>query len=212
MRQRKTIRICFTSFLCATTCFAIGPTIGIASAVGTFVVNSNQVDGNANLFEGSEVKTTKASSQIFLQTGAALTLGINTAGTIYRDHLVLREGATKVDNMNGYSVHAANYRIEQREPASQAVVRIDTEMVEIGALAGSLNVLDRKGAFLTHIGTGTATAFQVGGSGGNNQGTATPNVNNRLKTRTAAALLLAATLAGLGLAVASIVQPSPTSQ
>jgi hypothetical protein len=212
MKGGKSIQICFVTLFCVADAFALGPTIGIASAVGTFVVNSNQVDGNANLFEGSEVKTSKASSQIFLQNGAALTLGIDSAGNIYRDHLLLRQGATKIDNMNGYSVHAANYRVEQGEPASQAVVRIDGDSLEIAALAGSLNVFDRKGALLTHIGTGTATAFQVGApGGGNNQGTANPNNNNRLKTQTATSLLLAATLAGLGLAIAAIVQPEPTS-
>ena len=37
-------------------CSALPPTIGIASAFGSFVVNSNRVDGNANLFEGSGTK------------------------------------------------------------------------------------------------------------------------------------------------------------
>ncbi len=194
-------------------CTALPPTIGIASAVGTFIVNSNQVDGNANLFEGSEIRTGKASSQVFLQNGAALTLGIDSAGTIYRDHVLLQGGATKVDNMNGYSIHTATYRIEQGQPASQAVVRLDGDMVEVAALAGSLNVFDRKGALLTHIGSGTASAFQTGASGGGGgQGTATPNNNNRIKYEAATALLLAITLAGLGLAVVAIVQPAPTSR
>ena len=192
-------------------CVALPPTIGIASAVGSFTLNSNQVDGNANLFEGSEIKTAKASSQIFLQNGAALTLGIDSAGTVYRNHLLLQEGATKIDNMDGYSVHAASYRVEQGQPASQAVIRLDGDMVEVAALAGSLNVFDKKGALLTHIGSGTASAFQTGASGGGGQGTATPNNNNRRKYETATALLLAATLAGLGLAVVAIVQPAPTS-
>ncbi len=211
MRGRKTIRICLASLLCAAVSSALGPTIGIASAIGTFIVNSNQVDGNANLFEGSEIKTSKASSQIFLQTGAALTLGIDSVGTIYRDRLVLRQGATKVDNMNGYSVRTADYRVEQGEPASQAVVRIDGPMLEIGALAGSLNVFDRRGAMLTRIGIGTASAFQIPNPNDNNQGTANPNNNNPRKYKTATALLLAATLAGLGLAVDAILQPEPTS-
>jgi hypothetical protein len=184
--------------------------IGIASAVGTFIVNSNQVSGNANLFEGSELKTGKASSQVFLQNGAALTLGINSGGTVYRDHLLLQQGATKVDNMTGYRVDAGDYHISQGQPASQAVVRLDGELVEIAALTGSLNVFNQKGALLTRIGTGTATAFQACATCGN-QGTADPNVNTRKRYEAAAALLLAATLAGLGLAVAAIVQPSPTS-
>ncbi len=199
------------TFLSLASCLALPPTIGIASAVGTFIVNSNQVDGNANLFDGSEIKTGKASSQIFLQNGAALTLGIDSAGTVYRDHLLLQGGATKVDNMNGYSIYADTYRIEQGQPASQAVVRLDGDTVEVAALAGSLNIFDKKGALLTHIGTGTASAFQTGASGGG-QGGATPNNNNRRKYETATALLLAAMLAGLGLAVVAIVQPAPTSR
>ncbi len=217
MKGKKSLQLCLISILSAATCTALPPAIGIASAVGTFILNSNRVDGNANLFEGSEIKTGKASSQVFLQSGASLTLGIDSAGTVFRDHFQLQQGATKVDNMDGYSVHAAEYRIEQGQRASQAVVRLDGDMVEIAALAGSLNVLNRQGALLTHIGTGTASAFQTGaGSGapdrrGGGQGSGTPNNNNRVKYEAATALLLAATLAGLGLAVAAIVQPAPTS-
>lgn len=212
MSVKTSVKFCLLSLLSATASVALPPAIGIASAFGAFTVNSNQVDGNANLFEGSEVRTGKASSQIFLQNGAALTLGIDSAATIYRDHLLLQGGATKVDNMNGYSIHAASYRIEQGQPASQAVVRLDGGMVEVAALAGALNVFDRKGALLTHIGSGTASAFQTGASGGGGQGAATPNNNNRIKYETATALLLATTLAGLGLAVVAVVQPAPTSR
>ncbi|MDQ2712618.1 MAG: hypothetical protein M3Y24_10380 [Acidobacteriota bacterium] len=211
MRGNNVTQFAVVVLVCVATCSALPPTIGVASAFGTFIVNSNQVDGNANLFDGSEVKTSRASSQMFLQSGAALTLGIDSAGIIYRDHLLLQQGATKVDNMNGFSVHAANYRIEEGQVATQAVVRLDADVVEVAALAGSLNVFDEKGALLTHIGTGTASAFQTGGSGGG-QGSPTANNNNRTKYRTATALLLAVTLAGLGLAVVAIVQPSPTSQ
>ena len=210
MNRQRCPRYCLVVVLSAATCFSVPPTIGIASAFGPFIVNSAHVEGNANLFEGSEIKTARASSQIFLRNGAAMTLGFDSAGTIYRDHLLLAEGATKVDNMSGFGVQAGGYRIEQGQPASQAVVRISGEMVEVAALAGSLNVFDRKGALLTRIGSGTASAFQTGAPGG--QGTATPNVNTHVRYETAAVLLLAATLAGLGLAVAAIVQPEPTSR
>jgi hypothetical protein len=212
MTGKRGIQLCLAVVLHVTVCFALPPTIGIASAVGSFILNSNRVYGNANLFDGSELKTGRASSQVFLQNGAALTLGINSAGTVYRDHLLLEKGATKVDNMNGYSIRTADYRIEQQQPASQAVVRLDGDMLEVAALAGSLGVFNQKGSLLTHIGAGTASAFQTeepdtrGGNAPNR-----PNNNNRLKYQTATALLLAATLAGLGLAIAAIVQPEPTS-
>ena len=214
MTGKKSFQLWVAFVLSAAACSGLPPTIGIASAVGTFVVNSIRVDGNANLFDGSEIKTGKASSQIFLENGAAMVLGIDSAGTIYRDHLVLQQGATKVDNMNGYSVHAADYRVEQTQPASQAVVRLDGDVVEVAALAGSLRVFDQEGAQLTHIGAGTASAFQTGasGRGGSDNGSGTPNNNNRKRRDAAAALLTAAVLAGLGLLIAAIVEPSPTSR
>ena len=50
----------------AVSAFATTPTIGVASAYGKFTVNSAQVSGNANLFDGSQVRTDKAASQLFL--------------------------------------------------------------------------------------------------------------------------------------------------
>ena len=214
----RAIRICAGSLLAAALGFSLPPTIGIASAVGSFVVNSSRVDGNSNLFDGSEIKTGKASSQILLQSGAALTLGIDSAGTVYRDHLLLQEGATEVNDMNGFSIHAGSLRIKQSQPASQAVVRLTEGTVEVAALSGSLDVFDRGGSLLTHIGAGTASAFQSGASapprseGGSNVPSPPPNNNNHKKYVTATSLLLAGTLAGLGLAVAAVVQPAPTSQ
>jgi hypothetical protein len=192
--------------------FALPPTIGVASAIGTFLVNTRQVEGNSNLFDGSEVKTGKASSQIYLQNGTALTLGINSAGKVYGDRLVLDEGATEIGNMHHYSVRAANYRIEAAEAASKGVVRLESDVVEIAALSGSLNVFDAGGALLTHIGAGTASAFQTGASPGKNErGAAVPDVNTHRRVVVATSLLLAGALAGLGLAVVAITQPSPTS-
>ncbi|MDQ2712931.1 MAG: hypothetical protein M3Y24_12025, partial [Acidobacteriota bacterium] len=212
MKGKKGTQFCLAAALSAVACLALPPTIGIASAFGTFTVNSTQVDGNANLFEGSEVKTGRASSQVLLRNGITFTLGINSSATIYSDHLTLQGGATRVDNLNGYSIHAEGYRIEGGQPASQAVVRLDGDMVEVAALAGSLNVFDSKGKLLTHIVTSTASAFQGGTGGGAGKSGVSPNNNNRIKYEAAAALLLAITLAGLGLAVASIEQSAPTSR
>ncbi|MBV8068807.1 MAG: hypothetical protein JO270_02805 [Acidobacteriaceae bacterium] len=195
-----------TALLCA----ALPPIIGVASALGTFIVNSAEVQGNANLFDGAQIKTSKASSQIFLQNGASLVLGIDSAGTIYRDRLVLEQGAAKIDNMSGFAVEAREYRIVSGQPASQVVVRLNGESVEVAALAGSVNVLNTGGALLTRIGSGTATAFQSnGGNGGS--GTARPNNNNRIRKDAALYLLLVGALAGLGLGVAAISESTSTS-
>jgi hypothetical protein len=205
------LALCAVAALSADVSFGFPPTIGVASAIGTFFVNSVEVAGNSNLLDGAQIKTSKASSQLFMQNGASLILGIDSGGTIYRDHLVLEEGATRITNMRGFSVNAGDYRVAAAEPESQVVVRLDGGDVQVAALAGSVNVFSGE-ALLTRIGAGTASAFQNGGSGGNTK-SGTPRKNNNNVTRRNAAFLLltAAGLAGLGLLISSIVQPGPTS-
>jgi hypothetical protein len=218
MKGRSIFRVLVASAIVVAVSTAASPTIGIATAVGVLFVNGSTVEGNANLSEGSQVRTGKASSQVFLQNGATLTLGMDSAAALYKDHVVLEQGATKVDNMNAFHVVAKDYRIEQQAPGAQAVVRLNGDLVEIGALAGSLSVFDRKGALLTHIGTGIGASFQAddgnGRRNGNNgrNGTTNPNVNTRIRYTTAASIMLAVSLAGLGLAVDAILQPGPTSR
>jgi len=212
MKGRSTFRVLIASAMAVVVSTAAPPTIGLATAVGVLFVNGATVEGNANLSDGSQVRTGKASSQVFLQNGATLTLGTESAASLYRDHMVLEQGATKIDNMNGFRVLAGDYRIEQQTPGAQAVVRLNGDLVEIGALAGSLSVFDRKGALLTHIGTGTGAAFQPQTGNGGGNGSANPNVNTKIRYETAAAIMLAISLAGLGLAVDAILQPAPTSR
>jgi hypothetical protein len=185
--------------------FAASPTIGVATAVGTFRVNSAEVEGNANIFDGAEIRTTNAPSQVFLQNGSAVTLGLNSAGILYRDHLVLEAGATKVENMTCYTIEAARYRV-QGEPRSQAVVRFDANEVQVASLAGALSVSTNQGALLTRVGAGTASAFNKAP-----QASGAPiNTADRAKETVLYAILIAS-LGGLGLAVDAILQPGTKS-
>jgi hypothetical protein len=188
---------------------AASPTIGVASAVGTFMLNSSEVEGNANLFDGSRIRTDRASSKVYLMSGAALVLGVNSAGTIYRDHFTLNQGATKVDNLTGYSIHADKYDIRQGKPSSQAIVRLNQGTVEIAALSGSLNIFNEKGALLTRIGAGTASAFQSGLS--TLPSGASIDNNNHKRRLAYLYLMTGSALSGLGLATDAILQPSSTS-
>ncbi len=186
---------------------AASPAIGIASAVGTFMVNSSIVEGNANLFDGSRIRTDKASSKVYLMSGAALVLGVNSAGTIYRDHFTLNQGATKVDNLTGYSIRADRYEIQQNKPSSQAIVRLNQGVVEIAAVAGSLSVLDEHGALLTRIGAGTASAFQSGsGDLSTLPSGASVDNNNHIRKIAFLSLMAGGALAGLGVATDAILQ------
>ena len=159
-RLKRGGQFCLAAVLSIACARAAAPAIGVASAVGTFTLDSTRVEGNSNLFEGSRIKTGMASSQLYLQNGAALTLGTNSSGTVYQDRIVLEQGAARFDKMERYAVEAANYRLEAAQPATQAVVRLNGNIVEAAALHGALTVFDRRGALLTRIGAGTASAFQ----------------------------------------------------
>jgi hypothetical protein len=125
---------------------------------------------------------------------------------LYRDHLVLEQGATKVENMAGYTIQAASYRV-QGEPHSQAVVRFDSNEVQVASLTGLLNVSNNHGALLTRVGAGTASAFNKDPQAGG----APINTANRAKETVLYGILIAS-LGGLGLAVDAIVQPGNKSQ
>jgi hypothetical protein len=188
---------------------AESPTIGVASAIGTFVLNSSEVEGNANLFDGSRIKTEKASSKVYLMSGAALVLGVDSAGTIFRDHFTLSQGAIKVDNLTGYAVHADGYDIRQAKSSSQAVVRLNKGTVEVAATAGTVSVFDASGALLTKITAGTASSFQRGVS--TLPSGASIDNNNRKRRLAYLYLGTGAALTGLGLATDAILQGSSTS-
>jgi hypothetical protein len=220
--------LCLATAASISCAFAATSAIGVASGPGTFSLDNTKVEGNANVFEGSQIKTGAAPSRVYLETGELLTLGINSTGTFYKDRVLLQKGATRVSGMNHYRLEVARYRIQSADDRSEAVVRLDGSEVQIAALSGAVNVFNQQGALLTHIGAGTASAFQTGkntaaaGQSGATAGQtgatpATTEEERRKKRRREEMLYLTlgTTLAGLGLAVDAILQPgngaAPTS-
>ena len=231
MKLTAVSKLCFATGLSLSCSFAGTPTIGVASAFGTFSVNDAKVEGNANIFNGSQIKTDLASSRVYLQNGAALTLGTYSAGTLYKDHVVLQQGSAKVDGINGYSIQAGNFKIKGTEALSQAVVRLDGGTVQVAALTGSVNVLNSRGVVLNRITAGSASEFQndsnangapgqsgatagQGQSGASAQTGATSGAAEARRRRireTELYLTLGVALGGLGLATDAILQPGSPS-
>jgi hypothetical protein len=169
MKSLSLRTVALASLLSVGSAFAATPAIGVASAFGSFSVNSAQVNGNSNIYDGSQVSTGKTASQIFLQGGPSVMLATNTGATIYNDHLVLSQGAVRVDNMTKYDVNALGYRVSADEPNSQAAIRVNEGAVEVASMSGVVRVFDSNGVMLTRIGAGTASSFkpgQTGASGG----------------------------------------------
>ncbi len=226
MKFKAVPKLCFATGLSLSCSFAGTPTIGVASALGTFRVNDAKVEGNANIFSGSQIRTDLASSRVYLQNGAALTLGTHSSGTVYNDHVVLQQGSAKVDGVNSYSIQAGNLRIEGTKTLSQAVVRLEGGIVQVAALAGSVNVLNGRGVLLNRVTAGSASEFNndanpappgqsgatAGQSGASAQTGATTGADEarrRRRREAALYLTLGVALGGLGLATDAILQPGP---
>jgi hypothetical protein len=208
MRINRLRTVFVVTALSVTSALAASPTIGVASAVGTFTVNSAQVSGNANIFNGSQLKTDSASSLVMLQNGSTLNLGTNSAGTVYNDHFVLQQGIGKIDNLGNYKVQANGFSVQGESPNSQAIVRLNGETLEVASLTGSLKVFNEKGAMLTRVGAGTSSAFKNGGQTGAGAG---GGATSTLLYVALGAGIVGLVAAGTGLAVAESNSGSSTS-
>jgi hypothetical protein len=182
------------------------PVIGVASAFGSFTVNSSRVAGNSNLYDGSQVNTGVTTSQIFLQGGPSVLLATNTGATLYADHLVLTQGSVRVDNMNKYDVQALGYRVAAEDPNAQAAIRLRDGAVEVASMSGAVRVFDPSGAMLTRVGAGTASSFKPGqtgagsGGGAHSGGGAAGAISGGGHTLLYASIVLGVAAAGAGAA------------
>lgn len=198
--------VAMATALSAGPAFAVTPVIGVVSAFGTFTVNNYQVAGNSNLYNGSQIRTGGAMSEIFLQGGPSVMLATNTGATVYNDHLLLTRGTVRVDDMSKYDVQALGYRIAADEPNARAAVRLRDGAVEVASMSGVVRVFDPSGAMLTRVGAGTASSFKPGqtgagsGGGAHTGGGAAGAISGGGHTLLYASIVLGVAAAGAGAA------------
>ncbi len=143
--------------------WAASAAIGVATAVNAFSVNNSLVTGSTNILDGAEVRTTTAPSDVHLQNGVTVHLATRSVGTVYNDHLVLREGAARVDNFDEYTVQAGQLQVQAETPGTHGVVRLEGKKLEVASIGGTIRVTDG-GAMLTRVTAGTKLAFQQTGA------------------------------------------------
>jgi hypothetical protein len=143
--------------------FAAAPLIGVATAVGGYSVDSLPASGTTNLVEGTSLKTASSPSDIHLDNGASVRLATRSAGTLFSDHVVLDQGAVRVNSFSGYQVNAGQFLIQADSPEAQAVVRFNKKTIEVASLGGALRVTDG-GAMLTRVASGTKMSFRQSGA------------------------------------------------
>ena len=114
-------------------------------------------------FADAPVETENSARDVVLANGVALRLEARSLGTIYADHAVLEQGAARVSHFAGYQVRAGDLLIESEAPASQAVIRLENNSIEVASLGGPVKVTDG-GVMLTRVAAGSKVAFQNTGA------------------------------------------------
>ncbi len=145
-------------------CYAEAGTvsIGTASARGDMRVDSYTVKGGATLFDGSVVETGQASADLHLGEGTEITMASSSRGTLYRDHLVLQQGASELSASSPFKLEAEGLRVIPKEPNSHAVVSLrDGSTVEVAVLSGSFGVTSEHGVALASVRPGRVVSFAM---------------------------------------------------
>src|SRR5258708_32303513 len=106
-------------------------------------------------------ETGSASSSIELSSGTRMTLGAGSRGRVFGDHMVLERGESRTDKAAGFHIEARGLRVIPETGNAAARVRlVGTNGVQVATLAGSLRVLNSRGAVVAQLPQGVALAFE----------------------------------------------------
>ncbi|MDQ6700518.1 MAG: hypothetical protein M3Z36_10080 [Acidobacteriota bacterium] len=141
------------SFLSAAT-----PSIGVALADGNFTVDKARTPGNAPLFDGNTIETSKAASRLQLNNGVRVLLASDSRSKVYHDRMVLEKGTTQVDSAGHYDVSANFLRVTGSDQNS-ARITMNGTTVQVASLKGTLQVSNAQGVALARIAPGLAFDF-----------------------------------------------------
>ncbi len=138
---------------------AASPSIGLAMANGRFVLDHAVVVGNATVFDGSMIETEKVMSEISLENGLKMRLGIDARGLVFENRLVLEKGAGQVSGSK-YLVQAGRLRIVPLGSYATARVALgEKNLVEVAAVAGNVRVETAGGIRVANMESGMALSF-----------------------------------------------------
>jgi hypothetical protein len=131
---------------------AAAPAIGMASAGGTFEINSAPVSANATLFDGTRIQNGTASSRLQLKDGTRVELSPGARATVFGKKLTLEKGLGEVKSASGYVIAAHGLRIASADSKSTARVQVGNgNVVLVAAVNGPAKVFNEAGLFITDV-------------------------------------------------------------
>jgi hypothetical protein len=159
MNQHRRGVIALSLAIFMTTQLSAAPVIGVASTRGTMEVNSSPVRGTANVSEGCSIRTNETVGQIDLRNGVQLTLGQNTAASVYSNRVELREGGGQVTTKQDYGVEALGFRVAPAGRNALARVMYDRNRILVTAIDSPLKV-SKDGVLLARVNAGATYYFE----------------------------------------------------
>lgn len=140
---------------------AAAPIIGTIVARGTFRVDHATVTGNATLFEGASIETALVASTMELTSGAKISLGVESRGKVFGDHVILEKGAGRLEKAEGFKFEARGLIIQPETGNAAALVALTNAMrVDVSAIAGSFRVLNSRGVLVANLNAGRTLEFE----------------------------------------------------
>ena len=165
VKNRKWVLVTVAAVSSAASAMA-APSIGVATANGTFMVNGASVSGNATVMDGSKINTAGTSSLVQLNGGARVNLAANSGTQVFHDRAVIERGGGQITSKGDYRVEAGVLRIESASGASEMRVKLgDKKVVEVAAVRGNLLVKNTSGIVLASMVPGTALSFDAQDAG-----------------------------------------------
>ena len=137
------------------------PVIGTVVAKGTFRLDDATVTGNATLFEGATIETSRAASRMELSSGARVLLGTESKARFYGDHMVLEKGEGRLEKAESFRFEARGLTIQpETGNASARIVLAGGARVQVAALTGSFRVLNARGVLVANVASGRALVLE----------------------------------------------------
>ncbi|MEZ5354555.1 MAG: hypothetical protein R2762_18135 [Bryobacteraceae bacterium] len=146
---------------------AAAPVIGVATAKGSFKLDSAPVTGNGTLLDGVTIETSRAASELRLVGGVKMSMGAGSRGQLFRNRMVLERGTSQFSNVGQFGLEAKSLRIVADDANSAGRISVNGDnRVQVAAVSGSFRISNAKGVLLASLRAGHALEFEPQSSGG----------------------------------------------
>lgn len=173
-----------------------------------FLLNGSATPSNANLFKDVHLQTQETAVTIFLHDKCEFLIGPHSS-VVLSEHLVhVENGSVRAKHFGNCKMGYVALWVEGVQPNADSVLSISGGSMEVASIAGEVKVTNTAGEVVSTISSGSVATF---GPSPTASGASAGSRSHSRRSYIFIGAGVAASLAGLGLAVDSALQSSPTS-